>query len=190
MPTDYAILSDGNGSPVENVVPFSAIVNALNEFNFSSERIESVWRLLGAILELGNIEFYDADEPTGIAAKISEKSQHHLHVAAALLSVSVDDLLLVLLTREMKTGREIFTIPLKFRESLNARNAFLKTLYSNLFTEIVSSVNQKLSNCVATNTNTISVLDIFGFECFEQNDFEQVLVFSLTIPLLILIVFN
>jgi myosin heavy subunit len=162
----------------------------MKEFGLSDEALEAIWRLLGAILELGNIQFEDVDQPTGPAAQLTDQSQSHVLLAAQLFDLPVDQLVAVLLTREMKTTRETFTIPLKARESFQGRNAFLKTVYSNLFTVIMNAINRTLSsekqmNSLSekedkeeenekTGVNTISVLDIFGFESFERNDFEQV----------------
>jgi hypothetical protein len=187
LSTDFAILGatetdrEAMGTNHSSEQQFSRVLKAMTEFGLGNDKLEAVWRVLGAILELGNLEFFDVDVATGLAARISEGTEHHLQLAADLLSLSVDDLLAVLLTREMKTGRETFTIPLKSRESFHGRNAFLKTIYSNLFAEIVTSINQHLSNHHDANLhpqnneiNSISVLDIFGFESFEKNDFEQV----------------
>ena len=188
LSTDFAILGgtetdrEAVGTNHSSEQQFSRVLKAMTEFGLGNDKLEAIWRLLGAILELGNLEFFDVDVATGLAARISEGTEHHVQLAADLLSLSVDDLLAVLLTREMKTGRETFTIPLKSRESFHGRNAFLKTIYSNLFAEIVTSINQHLSNHHDANLhpqnnneiNSISVLDIFGFESFEKNDFEQV----------------
>lgn len=76
----------------------------------------------------------------------------------------------------MKTSRDTFIIPLKSKESFNGRNALLKTIYANLFNNILTTINQSLviHDTSINNINFISVLDIFGFESFETNDFEQV----------------
>jgi myosin heavy subunit len=179
-PTDYAILSNGNNDSIEpNGDQFAHIAKAIKELGLSDEVIATVWRVLGAILELGNLEFQDVDLPSGTASQIFESRQQHVVIAAQLLDLQVDKFVAVLVTREMKTNHETFTIPLQARESFQARNAFMKTLYSNLFAMIVNSINRTLSPesgipTIVEESNTISVLDIFGFESFETNGFEQV----------------
>jgi myosin heavy subunit len=84
----------------------------------------------------------------------------------------------------MTTLKESFTIALTAKDSIKARNAFNKALYDYLFTYIVSSVNSNLAAEVVSSGsingsdgyNSIGVLDIFGFESFERNEFQQLLI--------------
>lgn len=173
---------------------FQKVVSALQDLGLNDETIHSIWRTLGSILELGNITFIDIEAPTGLTSQISEDTMENAVLAAELLNISIDELLSALLSREMKTTRDVFVIPLKSKESFNGRNALLKTIYANLFTNILTAINQSLKNYDSSinNINFISVLDIFGFESFEINDFEQVsyqLLFVILFIIIIIIIF-
>ena len=70
---------------------------------------------------------------------------------------------------------ENLVIPLNIDQALDARDAISKALYSSLFTWLVSRLNKIISGKSSRKMvkNVISVLDIFGFEDFQENSFEQ-----------------
>ena len=66
----------------------------------------------------------------------------------------------------------MYTVPLTLPQALDARNALAKAIYDNLFAYLVSLCNSTLKS-TSTTTSFIGILDIFGFEIFELNSFEQ-----------------
>jgi hypothetical protein len=64
-----------------------------------------------------------------------------------------------------------FSVPLKFNEAQNARDALAKALYVRLFDYIVSVVNKSIP--FSSSISYIGILDIAGFEYFPINSFEQ-----------------
>ncbi|CAN0283439.1 unnamed protein product, partial [Discosporangium mesarthrocarpum] len=76
-------------------------------------------------------------------------------------------------TIEVGPRREKTTIQLKDHQAYDARDALAKALYGRLFDWLVGNINLNIS-CEKKNVkSSISILDIFGFECFEHNSFEQ-----------------
>lgn len=64
-------------------------------------------------------------------------------------------------------------------QAVDARNAFTKAMYSFLFDWLVEALNNSLGRrdgSAQTSGAFIAVLDIFGFEAFEENSFEQLLI--------------
>lgn len=67
-------------------------------------------------------------------------------------------------------------------EAPSQRDTLAKTLYNNLFSWLVNKMNNKVLDdpSLATTKNpdikTVGLLDIFGFECFIFNDYEQLLI--------------
>ncbi len=138
---------------------FQQVASALEELGLSKDIVLSIWKILGAILELGNLNFFDIDVPSGIASQISEDTSKHATIASSLLEVPLSQLTTILLTRQMKTGRETFTIPLNSRESFQGRNAFLKSFYANLFTDMITAMNRSLLPSLSNSSN----ISIFGY---------------------------
>jgi myosin heavy subunit len=141
----------------------------------------TIWRVLCAILELGNVAFDEIEDASGKVSVVSERSLPSLVLAAELLGVTHHNLLETLTQRKMLTRGEVFTVQLKVKDASNGRNAMMKALYSSVFARIVSQVNISLAGASdplgnVNENGSIGVLDIFGFETFDRNDFEQLLI--------------
>jgi len=89
----------------------------------------------------------------------------------SLLQLDVDVFRKSLVTREILSGREIILKQLNLKEAIHARDALAKLLYSELFNYIVLNINKNLSK--VKQDKFIGVLDIYGFETFLINSFEQ-----------------
>ena len=87
-----------------------------------------------------------------------------------MLSTNKNDLIEALCFKYLDVGNETFKIDLKQNECIYARDCLSMTLYQNMFNWIVNKINLSLE----TESNIfIGILDIFGFESFKQNNFEQ-----------------
>lgn len=161
---------------VNTVDSFLEVENALRVLQLPEAVISSVWNTLAAILEIGNIQFVDEESAQGAVAKIENFQQCEL--SAQLLSVTPDALKATLTQRVMTARGESYTISLSSRDAQNARNAICKALYSAVFSSLVNTINdalaENMSSADQSKLNSIGVLDIFGFESFQHNEFEQV----------------
>ena len=72
-----------------------------------------------------------------------------------------------------KARGEVFSVPLNTYAAVYSRDALAKRIYSNIFDYLVETVNNKTHIAKNDNIGTISILDIFGFEAFDVNRFEQ-----------------
>jgi len=157
---------------------FMEVENAFRILQMSNEKIQSIWNTLAAILEIGNIIFIDQETPQGTVSKIENINQAQL--SASLLGVTTESLEATLTKRVMTARGESYTISLNSKDALNARNAICKALYSAIFTTLVNIINDALTgnipNGLHSQLNSIGVLDIFGFESFPHNEFEQLLI--------------
>jgi myosin heavy subunit len=66
----------------------------------------------------------------------------------------------------------LVAMKLDVAQAIDGRDTLSKALYSNLFDWIIKKVNENLS-CLVAAPYAIGILDIFGFEVFELNSFEQ-----------------
>uniref|UniRef100_A0A8C6YAN9 Myosin IXA n=1 Tax=Naja naja TaxID=35670 RepID=A0A8C6YAN9_NAJNA len=133
-----------------------------------------IFSLLSAILHLGNICY---KKKTYRDDSIDICNPEVLTIVSELLEVREEMLLEALITRKTVTVGEKLVLPYKLAEAVTVRNSMAKSLYSALFDWIVFRINHALLNTKdleeSTKTLSIGVLDIFGFEDYESNSFEQ-----------------
>lgn len=145
--------------------------NAMDIVGISQEEQEAIFRVVAAILHLGNIEFVKGKEVDSSKLK-DDKSLYHLKTAAELLMCDETALEASLCKRVIVTPDGNITKPLEPASATLSRDALAKTIYSRLFDWIVDKINSSIgqdSNAVSL----IGVLDIYGFESFKINSFEQ-----------------
>ncbi|XP_036766207.2 unconventional myosin-Ig isoform X4 [Manis pentadactyla] len=156
-----------------------AVTEAMRVIGFSPEEVGSVYRILAAILHLGNMEFVET-EAGGL-------EQGHLAVAEEVLVNHVAELMATprklllrsLLARTVASGgRELIEKGHSAAEASYARDACAKAVYQRLFEWVVDRINGVMEARGRDprrdgKDTVIGVLDIYGFEVFPVNSFEQ-----------------
>ncbi|KAK3153628.1 hypothetical protein QOZ80_2BG0178580 [Eleusine coracana subsp. coracana] len=132
---------------------------------------EAIFRIVAAILHLGNIEFSPGEEFDSSAIK-DEKCRFHLQMAADLLMVDASLLLSTLCFRKIKTPEGNIIKAVDNSSAVIGRDALAKTVYARLFDWLVDNINKSIGQDIDSRAQ-IGVLDIYGFECFKYNSFEQ-----------------
>uniref|UniRef100_A0A4W6ED83 Myosin X, like 1 n=1 Tax=Lates calcarifer TaxID=8187 RepID=A0A4W6ED83_LATCA len=136
---------------------------ALKVLEFTEEEIRDMFKLLSGVLQLGNIEFMTAG-----GAQITTKQGHN---ASELLGLDAFQLSEVLTQRSIILRGEEICSPLTIEQAVDSRDSVAMALYSQCFSWIILKINQKIKG--KENFKSIGILDIFGFENFEVNRFEQ-----------------
>ncbi|XP_063102766.1 unconventional myosin-IXa isoform X7 [Cavia porcellus] len=153
---------------------FERLQLAMEMVGFLPKTRRQIFSLLSAILHLGNICY---KKKTYRDDSIDICNPEVLPVVSELLEVKEEMLFESLVTRKTVTVGEKLILPYKLAEAVTVRNSMAKSLYSALFDWIVFRINHALLNSkdLEHNTKTLSigVLDIFGFEDYENNSFEQ-----------------
>ncbi|XP_040131492.1 unconventional myosin-IXa isoform X8 [Ictidomys tridecemlineatus] len=153
---------------------FERLQLAMEMVGFLPKTRRQIFSLLSAILHLGNICY---KKKTYRDDSIDICNPEVLPVVSELLEVKEEMLFEALVTRKTVTVGEKLILPYKLAEAVTVRNSMAKSLYSALFDWIVFRINHALLNSkdLERNTKTLSigVLDIFGFEDYENNSFEQ-----------------
>eukprot|EP01025_Chloroclados_australasicus_P040986 TRINITY_DN4316_c0_g2_i3.p1 TRINITY_DN4316_c0_g2~~TRINITY_DN4316_c0_g2_i3.p1 ORF type:complete len:1103 (-),score=96.76 TRINITY_DN4316_c0_g2_i3:1692-5000(-) len=150
---------------------FKLCLNAMRTIGMSTGEQDSVFSIVAAILHLGNITFTGVDEAQLDGPEAEESAKY----CAELLQIDVEQLKHALLKRNLKTPSGIIVTPLKLAAAEESRDALAKTIYSRLFDWLVDAINKKISHFrnKTSSNRTIGILDIYGFESFEKNSFEQ-----------------
>ncbi|KAL6527683.1 hypothetical protein OROMI_029494 [Orobanche minor] len=156
---------------VSDAHDYLAIRKAMDVVGISQKEQDAIFRVVASILHLGNVEFAKGEETDSSVLK-DHMSKFHLETAAELLMCDPNALEDALLKRVMITPEEVIRRSLDPDGALVSRDGLAKTLYSRLFDWLVDKINFSIgqdpnSKCL------IGVLDIYGFESFESNSFEQ-----------------
>ena len=138
---------------------------------WNKSKTDKVLSFIAGLIHLGQISF-DSIESGG--QRVAQVDGHNVSSAASCLGFSEEKLKVALTARLLTTCGEDIKVNLSPEQALVSRDALAKHIYEALFLWIVSEVNK----CVIWEKSqevqsTVGVLDIFGFECFTLNSFEQ-----------------
>ncbi|XP_033218735.1 unconventional myosin-Va isoform X2 [Belonocnema kinseyi] len=177
--SEFHYLNQGNDPVIDGIddlAGFEDTVNALTTLGFSSKQQDDMFRILAAILHLGNVHITNSDSQGGDhgdseGSTISAKDKHLLAISE-LLGTDVNAMRKWLCHRKIVSMKEVFLKPMSVDQATGARDALAKHIYAELFNWIVTGINSSLQSQARTQS-FIGVLDIYGFETFKINSFEQ-----------------
>lgn len=161
---------------IDDAKEFVETKNAMTAMGISKKDQDRLFELLAAILHLGNIGF----TPTGDGCRVSNVDV--LQLVAKFFYIEPKKLETALITKTVEAGgrKSLYMSPLRVEEAIYVRDALAKSLYSLIFDYIVALVNASIDSMQhgteSKNPKTnlsIGILDIYGFEIFENNSFEQ-----------------
>uniref|UniRef100_A0A8C1V121 Myosin IXb n=1 Tax=Cyprinus carpio TaxID=7962 RepID=A0A8C1V121_CYPCA len=152
---------------------FRRLHQAMEMVGFLPPTKKQIFSVLSAILYLGNVTY----EPKVVGEGLKVGPESVLSAISDLLKVKVELLVDALTTRKSMTANDRLILPYSFSEAITARDSMAQSLYSALFDWIVLRINHALLNKrdleESVPSLSIGVLDIFGFEDFKTNSFEQ-----------------
>ncbi|XP_008935282.1 PREDICTED: myosin-IIIa [Merops nubicus] len=155
---------------------FELIEQCFKVIGFTLEELGSVYSVLAAILNVGNIEF-SAVVSEHMIDKSNISNPVALENCASLLCIQADELQEALTSHCVVTRGETIIRPNSVEKATDVRDAMAKALYGRLFSWIVNRINTLLKPDKHLSGNddglNIGILDIFGFENFKKNSFEQ-----------------
>ncbi|XP_030322023.1 unconventional myosin-IXb isoform X2 [Calypte anna] len=178
QPEDYFYLNQHNlkiedGEDLRH--DFERLKQAMEMVGFLSATKKQIFSVLSAILYLGNVTY--KKKATGREEGLEVGPPEVLDILSQLLKVKREILVEVLTKRKTVTANDKLILPYSLNEAVTARDSMAKSLYSALFDWIVLRINHALLNKKDMEESvtclSIGVLDIFGFEDFETNSFEQ-----------------
>ncbi|ELK05618.1 Myosin-Vb [Pteropus alecto] len=169
---DFFYTSQGGDTSIEGVDDAEDFEKTRQAFTLLGVREShqiSIFKIIASILHLGNVEIQA--ERDGESCSISPQDEH-LSNFCQLLGVEHNQMEHWLCHRKLVTTSETYVKPMSLQQVVNARNALAKHIYAQLFGWIVGHVNKALHTSLKQHS-FIGVLDIYGFETFEVNSFEQ-----------------
>uniref|UniRef100_A0A8C5XL12 non-specific serine/threonine protein kinase n=1 Tax=Microcebus murinus TaxID=30608 RepID=A0A8C5XL12_MICMU len=155
---------------------FEAIQHCFRIIGFTDKEVYSVYRILAGILNIGNIEFA-AISSQHQTDKSEVPNAEALENAASVLCISPEELQEALTSYCVVTRGETIVRANTVDRAADVRDAMSKALYARLFSWIVNRIDTLLQPdkniCRADDGMNVGILDIFGFENFQRNSFEQ-----------------
>ncbi|XP_062244386.1 unconventional myosin-Va isoform X2 [Platichthys flesus] len=168
---DFLYTRQGRSPVIDGVDDTKELCTTRNAFTLlgiNESYQMGLFQVLAAILHLGNVEIKDRDSDSSIIAP----NNSHLTAFCELVGVTYQDMSQWLCHRKLKTANETYIKTLPRLQATNNRDALSKHIYAKLFNWIVGHVNKALITNFKQHS-FIGVLDIYGFETFETNSFEQ-----------------
>ncbi|CBI35200.3 unnamed protein product, partial [Vitis vinifera] len=156
---------------VSDAHDYLATRRAMDIVGISEKEQEAIFRVVASILHIGNIEFTKGKEVDSSVPK-DDKAKFHLKMTAELLMCDPLALEDALCKRVMITPEEVIKRSLDPLAATVSRDGFAKTIYSRLFDWLVDKINVSIGQD-PNSKSLIGVLDIYGFESFKTNSFEQ-----------------
>ncbi|KAF3961038.1 hypothetical protein CMV_014301 [Castanea mollissima] len=144
---------------------------AMDIVGISQKEQDAIFRVVAAILHLGNVDFAKGEESDSSILK-DEESKFRLQMTADLLMCDPHALEDTLCKRVMITPEEIIKRSLDPNGAAVSRDGLAKTIYSRLFDWLVEKINLSIGQDPSSKC-LIGILDIYGFESFKTNSFEQ-----------------
>uniref|UniRef100_A0AAQ4Q723 Osteoclast-stimulating factor 1 n=1 Tax=Gasterosteus aculeatus aculeatus TaxID=481459 RepID=A0AAQ4Q723_GASAC len=168
----YTYLNQSGSYKVDDIndkSDFQETTHAMDVIGISAEDRSMVLQIVAGVLHLGNITFKEAGNYAAV------ESEEFLAFPAFLLGIDQDRLKEKLTSRKMdsKWGSKVESIDvtLNVEQACYTRDALSKALHSRVFDFLVESINKAMVK--DHQEFNIGVLDIYGFEIFQKNGFEQ-----------------
>uniref|UniRef100_A0AAX7U5J7 Myosin Ic, paralog b n=1 Tax=Astatotilapia calliptera TaxID=8154 RepID=A0AAX7U5J7_ASTCA len=188
-PQQYQYLIKGNCPKVSSIndrSDWKVVRKALTVIGFSENEVEELLNIIASVLHLGNVQYGGEDSNACITSDIQIK------YLARLLGVNVSVLTEALTHKKIIAKGEELMSPLNLEQASSARDALAKAVYGRTFTWLVNKINASLTYTMMKwcllyagtflflyitnaffNYSVIGLLDIYGFEVFQHNSFEQ-----------------
>ncbi|XP_038143564.1 unconventional myosin-Ib isoform X8 [Cyprinodon tularosa] len=172
---NYLSLDSATVSGLDDAANFRTVRNAMQIVGFMEDEMQSVLELVAAVLKLGNLDFKPESRCNGMdESRVKDKND--LKEMCELLGIEQSVLERAFSYRTVEAKMEKVSTTLNVAQAYYARDALAKNLYSRLFSWLVTRINESIRAQAKTRHKVMGVLDIYGFEIFEDNSFEQFII--------------
>ncbi|XP_053327815.1 unconventional myosin-Ib isoform X1 [Spea bombifrons] len=172
---NYLSLDSAKVNGIDDASNFRTVRNAMQIVGFLDHETQSVLAIVAAVLKLGNIEFKPESRVNGLdESKVKDKNE--LKEICELMGIEQTVLERAFSFRTVEAKQEKVSTTLNVAQAYYARDALAKNMYSRLFSWLVQRINESIKAQSKVRKKVMGVLDIYGFEIFEENSFEQFII--------------
>ncbi|KAF2868406.1 P-loop containing nucleoside triphosphate hydrolase protein [Massariosphaeria phaeospora] len=170
---EITYLNQGSAPVIDGVddkAEFDATRSSLTTIGVPPDIQAHIFRLLAALLHLGNVKITASRTDSNLASDDPD-----LVKACNLLGINAANFARWTVKKQLITRGEKIVSNLTLQQAIVVRDSVAKFIYSSLFDWLVERINESLATEeVLSHAHTfIGVLDIYGFEHFAKNSFEQ-----------------
>eukprot|EP00931_Biecheleriopsis_adriatica_P027585 TRINITY_DN16578_c0_g1_i1.p1 TRINITY_DN16578_c0_g1~~TRINITY_DN16578_c0_g1_i1.p1 ORF type:complete len:1345 (-),score=252.95 TRINITY_DN16578_c0_g1_i1:21-4055(-) len=148
---------------------FNGTVSALALVGVENAKLTGLLRALSSVLLLGQLEFTGSDESSSFSSSASNAASE----VAALLGLGASDIEQALTNVTLRVRNEAMVKPLPASTAAMTRDALAKEIYARVFDWLVEQICAATAATGEKAQSFVGLLDIFGFESFAINRFEQ-----------------
>ncbi|KYN41072.1 Myosin-IB [Trachymyrmex septentrionalis] len=167
----FFYLSNGTKGTVDTIDDanqYKEVVRAMKTMEMSQQEQNDLFAIVASVLHMGNVGFSEED---GVATILKPGS---VDAIAMLLGCDVKRLAKAFTHRTIDAHGDVVVSPLNRELAIYARDALAKAVYDRLFTWLVTRLNKSLQPQINPRRKMVmGILDIYGFEIFQKNSFEQ-----------------
>ncbi|XP_014748035.1 PREDICTED: unconventional myosin-Ia isoform X2 [Sturnus vulgaris] len=160
---------------MDDAANFHTMQDAMRVIGFSPAEVTDLLEVTAVVLKLGNIQLSSSFQASGMeACSITEPQE--LREICELIGLDPSTLEQALCTRTVKARDETVLTTLTVPQGYYGRDALAKNIYSRLFDWLVNRINASIQVKSNEQRKVMGVLDIYGFEIFQDNGFEQFII--------------
>lgn len=169
----FEYLNQGNTPTIDGVddkAEFKATMSSLSTVGVDEATQSEIVKMLAGLLQIGNVKIGASRTDSVLAG-----SEPSLEKACALLGIDANEFAKWIVKKQLITRGEKIISNLSQAQAIVVRDSVAKFIYSSLFDWLVEVINRSLATdeVLSQVTSFIGVLDIYGFEHFAKNSFEQ-----------------
>uniref|UniRef100_A0A0R3PLV3 Myosin motor domain-containing protein n=1 Tax=Angiostrongylus costaricensis TaxID=334426 RepID=A0A0R3PLV3_ANGCS len=171
-PEKYHFLSNGDVSiaGVDDAVEYKETLRAMNIIGFKDDEIQSILRIVSAVMLFGNLNFSHEGKNSDQAVLVNDSVAQKI---CTLMGLHLSEVMRAFLKPKIKVGREYVHRSQNEEQARFSVGAITKATYERLFRWLVQRLNKSLDRTREHAVSFLGILDIAGFEIFEMNSFEQ-----------------
>ena len=159
---NYTIINNVSAEGINDRLEFDNTCQALKTMKCDENQQMEIWSLVSGIILLGEL-----------TPKSINKNNPIIHDICDLFKLNSELLIEKLTTKKIVTPSETFTKQLTKQEIIKTKDTIIKIYYDQLFKWLVKLINRNINVEKKNSQKFIGILDIFGFEVFQNNYFEQ-----------------
>ncbi|NXH41631.1 MYO1A protein, partial [Dicaeum eximium] len=160
---------------MDDAANFHTMQDAMRVIGFSPTEVTELLEVTAVVLKLGNIQLSSSFQASGMeACSITEPRE--LREICELIGLDPGTLEQALCSRTVKARNETVLTALTVPQGYYGRDALAKNIYSRLFDWLVNRINASIQVKSDKQRKVMGVLDIYGFEVFQDNGFEQFII--------------
>ncbi|KAH9489186.1 Unconventional myosin-XV, partial [Bulinus truncatus] len=170
----YFYLNQGGSSLIpgrDDAENYRKLMGAMDILKFEQQEQETIKKILASVLHLGNIFFNKITVNNHDTVELGSDAE--IKWVSYMLELSDEWLKQALTSKVTEARGDRISTPYNLDQALDARDAIAKALYSRMFSWLVERVNYIICKTEREKSTSLAVLDIFGFEDFHLNSFEQ-----------------